>query len=342
MKIALISTPLLTCPPRRYGGLEQIVYDLGVEIIKLGNKVVLFAPKGSHLESGFVCETGVAPEKVEVDWLKLEIDAYKKYCSVLQDFDIGQGHNWFGCEYLYKSEHTNAHVCHTHHGGLLWRTKPPNVDKMNLIAISDWMRRVYESQGWTSKVVYNGIDLEKYPYKQDKGDRLLFVGRISKLKRPDVAIEVVKQVNMKLDIVGGTFVEDQNYVQNIRQLCESNNFGFYPDASPEKKIELMQNAKCLLFPSNMGEPFGLVPVEAMSVGTPVVAWDDGAVKEIIKNDSTGFVVPKTVENMVEVIKKIESIKPINCRRLVEQNFTRKIMAEKYLSMYNNILSGSEW
>lgn len=343
MRVALISTPFFGVPPAGYSGLEQVVWDLACALTELNQKVVVFAPGNRNPPKGFLYRTGEPINKVEVNWFDLERQAYERYRHTLQDFDIVHSNTWYHFAYLSKQSNSKLKICATHHGHLNFRTKPPGVDKMNLIAISRFMAEEYKSILKTDvRFVYNGINLDRYKFKKEKGDRLLFVGRISRLKRPDVAIEVARRVGMKLDVVGGTFVEDQGYVQQIRHLCEANGFGFHPDTPHEKKLELMQNARCLLFPSDMSEPFGLCPVEAGACGCPVVAWDDGAVKEVVANGVTGFVVPKTVESMAEAVKKTDSIKPADCRKRVEENFSREIMARNYLNVYEDIIKGDAW
>lgn len=350
LNVALVSTPFFGVPPPKYSGLERIVWDLAEALDRLGVKITIIAPKGSKAtKRGDVIWTVDPVNQLKtnrrqniLDWRRNELDAYEIYKDRLGEFDIVHDHSWYGCVYIYKLEHPEVRVCHTHHGEPGISAKPPSAKKANIIAISDWMRGVFESLGWAAKVVHNGIDLKRYPYKPDKEDRLLFVGRISKFKRPDIAIEVAKRVDMKLDVLGGSFTLDEGYIQRIKHLCEANDFGFHLNAPHEVKVELMQNARCLLFPPDTGEPFGLVPVEAGACGTPTIAWDDGAVKETVADGVTGFVVPKTVEAMADAVKKIDGIAPVACRRRVEENFSREFMAKNYLTPYNQILAGEEW
>jgi len=358
LKIGLISTPFLRTPPSTYGGLELIVANLGEVLSKMGHEVTVFAADGSKVEGCKIIEFGPPKLKVQVDWLKSEREAYLKIEDMLQEFDIIHGHNWLGFEYLAKAKNSRLKVCHTHHGhlNLEWwgRSKPPF--KLNLIAISDWMRKIYEAQGFPAKFVYNGINLEHYPFKKEKGDRLLFVGRIDKFKQPDVAIQVARKLHTGLDIVGGTFVQDPSYLAKIQSLCDGEQIKFYADASHKKKIELMQNAKCLLFPSKMGEPFGLVPVEAMACGTPVVALNDGAVEEVVREGgivcnvfdkqitSKGPVYTEKldpIDALCEAISQVDSISAEDCRKNA-QRFPREKMAKAYVELYKHILSGKEW
>lgn len=345
LKIALLSTPFITVPPRNYGGLERVVADLAYSLAQAGQEVTVFAPDDSYVEGCKMACFGPALEKVQVDWLKAEGDAISMVASSLANdgHDIIHGCNWFGLEYALKAQKPELKVCHTHHGGLnmdYWgRSKPPW--PLNLISLSSWMQRVYASQGFSSRPVYNGIPLEQYQFKAEKGDRLLFVGRLDSFKRPHIAIEVARKAGLGLDIVGGSFVHDTAYMETIKQACDGQQIQLHLDASHEEKIELYQNAKAVIFPSKMGEPFGLIVPEANACGTGVIASRDGAIPETIEEGVTGFICD-SVDEMVEAMGKVDSIKPEACRQRVERLFSREVMAKNYVEAYKSILNGDEW
>lgn len=344
MKIALISTPFFGVPPEKYGGLELVVWDLACGLIELGHRVVVFAPKGSKIPpGGFVVETDEPLTTVGVDWLAAEEKMYAVYKDALKDFDIVHSHDWFGFAYASKKDNPGLRVCHTHHGGLnadWWlKTKPPF--KLNFIAISDWMRRVYVSQGLEAKFVYNGIELAKYPFQEKKGDRLLFVGRLDSFKRPHIAIEVAKKAGLGLDIVGGSFVNDVPYMESVKAQCDGDQVKLHLDATQEEKTALYQNARAVIFPSKMGEPFGLIVPEAGACGTPVIGSRDGAISETILEGVTGFICD-TTDEMVAAVNKAPLISPSACRQRVEQSFSRQTMAKDYEKLYSEIMEGHEW
>lgn len=344
MKIAMISSPFIECPPKTYGGLERVVYDLTCSLTELGQKVVLFAPKGSQVPpKGFLVETNEPVLKYgtdwrKVDWYEMEKHAYEVYKDKLEDFDIIHSHNWYHFPYMAKRENPHLKVCATHHGGLGFKMKP--CEKMNLIAISRFMAEIYAKQLNTHVVwVYNGIDLDAYPYKAVKGDRLIFVGRFVSFKQPHIAIEVAKKLGLGLDLVGGAY-EEPYFSQQIKPQCDGKQIVLHQEASHKLKVKLLQNAKALLFPSKMGEPFGLVAIEANSCGTPVVALRDGAIPEVVQEEITGYVC-NSMEEMAAMVQQVDKIKPENCRVIVENNFSRKIMAERYLKLYRKIVENNE-
>lgn len=346
LRIALVSSPFIECPPRTYGGLERVVFDLACGLTELGHKVVLFAPRMSQVPpNGFLVETNEPILKYgtdwgKVDWFEMEKKAYKVYKDKLKDFDLAHSHTWFGFEYLAKIDNPNLKVCHTHHGGLNWKSKPPGIDKLNLVAISDWMAKTYEGQGFTSRRCYNGINLDAYPFKKQKGERLIYVGRFTSFKGTHIAIEVAKKLGMGLDLVGGAY-EEPYFSQKIKPYCDDKQIVLHPEASHDVKVKLLQDAKALLFPSQMSEPFGLVAVEAMASGTPVVALRDGAIPEVVEDGVTGYICG-SIDEMIEAVKKIDRIKPEACRERTVKYFGRKTMASNYLKLYDEVLQGSEW
>lgn len=233
-----------------------------------------------------------------------------------------------------------------------------NYDKKpNLIAISNFMKncteQYFKHKGFTveCKYIYNGIDMKKYKYYKDdrylidnkeirKTDRLLYVGRYSKFKQPHIAIEVAKKVGLPIDLVGGTFVDDIGYLKDIESICNGKNIIMYKDVPHDFKIRKMQEAKALLFPSAMGEPYGLVAVEAMACGTPVIASNDGAISEVVIHNKTGFIC-NSIEEMIDSVNKIDKINPEDCRKRAEE-LSRQNMAKNYENLYYKMLKGEEW
>lgn len=345
LKIAITAAPFITVPPSHYGGAEIVIFDLAESLAEMGHDITVFAADGSKVPGCKVVEYGPPVEKVQVNWLEEEKKAYENYKDQLNGFDIINDHTWMGYPYRAKLANPGLKILHTHHGGLNWRSKPPGIDKLNLVAISDWMVKIYESRGFAAKRAYNGVNLDRYPFKAEKGDRLLYVGRFSTFKQPHVAIEVAKRLEMGIDLLGGTFVDDVAYLNRIRELVASYpKATMYEDASHEKKLELMQNAKALIFPSAMSEPFGLVAIEALACGTPVIASNDGAIPELVTPDA-GIVcntvqAPALVEQMVEAVKKIDKINPEACRARAEI-FSRENMAKRYLELYRMVISDAE-
>lgn len=343
LRIGLISTRFFGVPPNSYSGLEQIVWDLACSLDKIGHEVTLFAPKGSlSPPHGKLVEIGDPIQTCNTSWLKAELEAYDYFKDEVSNLDILHGHNWFGIEYLLKARHDGLHVTHTHHGlSISWLNLFKPLFKLNLISISDWTKDVFAQQGFVAQRCYNGVDLEKYEFKENKGDKFMFLGRIAKSKGPHLAIKAARDAGVGIDIVGSTsFVDDVDYVNEVRGLCDGEQIRFVGEVNQEDKIKYLQNARGLLIPSQFGEPFGLISAEAMACGTVPIALNDGALKEIIIDGQTGFIC-RSVDQMTERIKELDLISPSACRERAKQ-FSREKMAEEYTKLYNLIIEGNEW
>ncbi len=345
LKIGIISGPLIPVPPKGYGGLERVVYDLAVALGEDGHDVTLFAPDESHAEQCKLVKFGPAIMDVKCDWMKAERESFQKVREqiVSDGFQIIHSNTWFGFAYQARIKNPALKVCHTHHGHLdprWWKSSKPPFP-LNLVSISKFMAAEYAQLGITAHPVYNGIDTNKYAFRKEKGDRLIFVGRASNFKQPHVAIEVAKKLGMGIDMVCGTFVDSDEYMRNLKASCDGTQVRWVEDPPQDEKVKLMQSARCLLFPSKMQEPFGLVAAESMACGTPVVALRDGAIAEVVEDGKTGYVCD-SADEMCAAVKKIGSILPEDCRQRVQQHFSREVMATMYLREYRNMLAGQEW
>jgi len=328
LQIALLSTPYITTPPANYGGLERVVADLAAALTELGHEVTVYAAKGSKPIHDYEVVECIEPlgnfgkDYAKVNWYALEKQMYYSCMEQLKDFEVVHGHNWFGFEAMLRK-----HVFHTHHGGISWQSYPTN---MTFIAISkfmqDYSNKYFRSN--SAEFAYNGIDLGSYPYESQKGDRLVFVGRFVDYKGPHVAIEVAKAAGLGLDLVGGP--HDPTYFEQLRRLADGGDIEFHIDAGHEKKVELLQNAKALLMPSRFNEPFGLTAVESLSCGTPVIAFNDGALQEILTPDAG--ILCSTGADMLKALDSVERIKPAECHERA-MLFSRENMARKYLEIY---------
>lgn len=226
--------------------------------------VTVFATKDSYVEGCTMINIGKEVGTVNVDWLETERKAFEMAKpSLVKEYDIICDCTWFGHVYSLLGSHPEMNILHAHHGGLSW---PPygspeypeflRNGKFNLISISKFMQRVYKEGvvkmqdgrqvgplNFDSRVAYNGIDVEKYKFREEKGDRLLFVGRLDDFKNPKHAIAAAKQLRMPIDIVGGSFVYKDKYMEEVKQMAGTPECRLYMNAPDDLKILLMQNAK---------------------------------------------------------------------------------------------------
>jgi len=329
-------------------------------LLRRGHKVVCFSPTPTQIpKGGFHYNTGQALNTVNVNWLEEEQKMWTKYDASLDDFDIIEGNNWYGFEYRSKTRNPDLKVCHRHHGHPNywldaerknpWWAKPAPF-KLNLIAISQHMKRLYDS-GYNgaapqipSECCHNGIDLDVYPFKKDKSNRLLFLGRIDPIKGVHTSIEVAEKAAIPIDVVGATsFVANKQYVHEVETKCSQSKYAhFVGEVSHEDKVKYLQNAKALLCFSSFGEPFGLMFAEANACGTPVISFDDGAAKEVVEHGKTGFIC-SDIDEAVEAVSRLETIDSYDCRKRVERKFTYQKMTTRTLELYRRIVfENNEW
>ena len=187
-------------------------------------------------------------------------------------------------------------------------------------------------------VVPNGIDIEKYPFNGQPDDYLLYLGRLNKGKGVVTALNVAKRTGQKIVIAGNIVgAEEWTYfMEHVQPLINDENVKFVGQVNFQEKVKLFRGAKAMLFPIDRREPFGLVMIEAMACGTPVIAFNKGSVPEVIENGKTGFIVD-TEDEMIEAVNKINIIDRAKCVELVEKKFTLAQMADAYEKLYKKIV-----
>lgn len=328
MKVAVISTTIMTCPPPGYSGLEMIAWQVAKGLARRGHKVTLIAPIGSQ-----------PPEGVDLHGTTLwesEKQAYSGYWSKLPQFDVIIDHSWEKWSYILKAEGNLKApilgVCHAPIGTMYG--SPPPVALPCLVAISkDQASAINEHLGVPARVAYNGIDLDFYKPMKDavrSTDRYLFLARMSKIKGPHIAVDIARKLRIPLDLVGDDKITGEpQYSQRLLELAKPP-ITYHGGVSRDKSVEFFSKAKALLHPNKeFREPFGLAPIEAQACGCPVIAFDNGAMRETIKHGETGFLV-STEDEMAHLIKEnaVASLKPKRCVEWAAQ-FSIKAMTDGY-------------
>jgi len=185
--------------------------------------------------------------------------------------------------------------------------------------------------------IYHGLPLDLYEYKKNQGSYLAFVGRISSEKRVDRAIEIAKLANMKLKIAAKVDPSDRRYMDTeIRPLLDHPLVEFIGEIGEKEKVDLLGNAYALLFPIDWVEPFGIVMIEAMACGTPVIAFRRGSVAEVIDDGVTGFIVDG-IEESLQALDKVQDFDRERCRKVFEERFSAARMAGDYLKIYERLI-----
>src|SRR3989344_2180049 len=342
LRIAQIAPLWVSVPPRTYGGTELMVYNIAEGLLKRQHKVTLFASGDSHtnallippLERGIWLQHGISNPHAPI--IRLIKMAHER----LSDFDLIHNHfNFFPfpvslhskCPPFLTTVHRPVDTAYAE----TMKAYP----KIKFCAISEDHKKSMEEHGVpVAGVVYNGIDMPRYEYNNRPNDYLLYLGRINSEKGILTAIEAARVTGQKLIVAGNIVGEGEwlHFMHEIQPLLHHENINFRGQVNFEEKIELLKNAKALLFPINVREAFGLVMTEAMACGTPVIAFLRGSVPEIVEHGKTGFVVD-TKEKMIEAIKMIGSIDRAKCRESVEKKFSLEIMIDRYEKIYEKII-----
>jgi glycosyltransferase involved in cell wall biosynthesis len=347
MKIALVSPFEEPVPPRTYGGTELVVYNLAEELNALGHDVTVFASGDSAcsaridpiFEISLRADTNANDMRLR-DALKLVGISRIVERANIEDYDII--HNHLSWRLLPFANLLRAPMVTTLHG-------PVNVCGyeriFNLfrdsafISISDAQRRPAPDMNFVA-TVYNGIDCSAFHFNDSPGDCLVFLGRFSPEKGPLAAIKAAKAAGSRLIMAGKVDLVDETYFRaEIEPWIDGEQVTYIGEVNHAQKNELLGRARALLFPIDWEEPFGLVMVEALATGTPVIANRRGSVPEIITPE-VGFVTD-SFDSIVQALGRIDSISRKRCREYVCDRFDRSRMAQSYLAAYEKVIESGE-
>ena len=368
MKICLYSTQVFPSNPDvdTYAGLELVVGLLAKYFDEKGHDVSLFACKNSYFS------TDKDGKKQGSDRSHLyaigdkgtdPVLAWKTYWDdpntrkILKEANIICDHSWNWYPYSVHKELKN--LCHVNHGpSPSFENKPP-IEKPNLIGVgfnhAKWMMKMAQGTNW--RAVQNGIPLYKYTMNNKpiaERERLLWLSRIYYPKGAHRAIDIANTLKMPIDIAGGSFGQVPAYVDQIKKACADSPYATYHGPIDfKKKLELYQNAKCVILPiieyglqNEQGqpwewhEPLGLIAPECNASGTPIIVTPNGGWNETMIHGLNGFFA-NTNKEFEQFVRQVDSLKPEDCRKMAER-FDYKIMGENYLKLFNEILEGKSW
>jgi glycosyltransferase involved in cell wall biosynthesis len=337
MRIAQIAPLYERVPPKLYGGTERIVSYLTDELVRQGHDVTLFASGDSKTSAKLVpcCDTAIRLNAWVRDPLPYHIIMLEKVRQRIDQFDVLHFHIDFLHAPLIRG--LVHRTVSTHHGRLdspdlaaFYRIFP----ELPLISVSQDQRKYLPQANWIG-TVYHGLPRDLLPFQpKAKGGYLAFLGRISPEKGPNRAIEIAARAAMPLKIAAKVDRVDQAYWEEIiRPMVDAHrNVEFIGEIGDQDKAKLLGDAAALLFPVDWPEPFGLVLIEAMACGTPVIAFRRGSVAEVLEDGTSGFIVD-TIEDAVTAVRRIGSLDRAKIRADFEQHFTVERMARDYLDIY---------
>jgi glycosyltransferase involved in cell wall biosynthesis len=315
-----------------------VVSYLTEELVRLGHDVTLFASgdsvTGAHLIP--VCPEALRLSPTCVDHLPHHIVMLEEVLLQSDNFDIVHFH----IDYLHFALARRENLAHvtTLHGRLDIPDLPPlyrRFEDLPVVSISDSQREPLPNVNW-QRTVYHGLPREQYKLRSQPGKYLAFLGRISPEKGVDRAIEIASKAGVPLKIAAKVDRADQEYFRSkIKPLLDNPLVEFIGEIGYPEKDEFLGNALALLFPINWPEPFGLVMIEAMACGTPVIAYPRGSVPEIIEEGRTGFLVNDT-QAAARTVEHVSKISREECRQRFEERFSATRMAKDYLAVYKGL------
>jgi len=339
MKIAQVAPLFESVPPQCYGGTERVVSYLTEELVRQGHQVTLFASGDSVTQAHLVaaCPRALRLDEQCVDQLA--------QCMVLLEHVFRQAPTFdllhFHIDYLHFPLSVRQRVPHvtTLHGRLdipdlvpVYQTFP----SMPVVSISDAQRIPLPGLQWQG-TVYHGLPEDLYTFQDTPGSYLAFLGRISPEKGIEQAIAIARQAGMPLKIVAKIDQVDRAYFQSVVQpLLDDPLVEYLGEMGERDKNAFLGQAYALLFPIDWPEPFGLVMIEALACGTPVIAYGRGSVPEVVEDGVTGWIVAGR-DDAIQAIAQVSTLSRRRCRQTFEERFSATQMTQDYLRIYQQLL-----
>lgn len=354
LKIAQVSPLWYPVPPKGYGGTEFVVSKLTEGLTSRGHKVTLFASGNSKTKAKLVPVIKKNLYSLKVPWTGPNYNIQNLITAFSQEknFDIIHTHiDQF--DLLFRANSKTPTVATLHN--MIWPRwnndkngewhdlqalvkNYSSFPKLPYISISDKYRKLCPAKINFAKTIYHGVNEKQLSFIKQPKDYFVWLGRIVDIKGPHIAVKLARKMNFKLIIAGVIRSEnDQKYFNEEIKPYLNEKIKFVGAVNtPKKKAKLLGMAKALIYPLLWDEPFGIVLTEALSCGTPVIAFDRGSAGEIVENNKTGFLV-KNERQMAQAIKNIDNINRIECRESVEKYFTLEKMVENHENLYYQLI-----
>ena len=342
MKIAQIAPLIESVPPTLYGGTERVVSWLTEELVAQGHDVTLFASGDSVTQAELIpiVPRALRLDKTVRDCLPYNFLMLDRVAARASDFDVLHFHIDFFHYPQFRALATKTLT--TLHGRLdlpdlqpIYKAFP----HMPLVSISNAQRLPMPPVNWMG-TIYHGLPADLYRAGTGEGGYLAFLGRVTADKGPMEAIEIAERAGLPLKIAAKVDAADRDYYESIvrPRIAASPVTEFIGEINDAQKQDFLGNARAVLFPISWPEPFGLVMIEAMACGTPVIAFRHGSVSEVMEHGTSGFVVDN-VDQAVAALSKLDSVARSGVRGVFDRRFTVPIMAQNYVAIYKKLLNG---
>jgi glycosyltransferase involved in cell wall biosynthesis len=341
MRIAQVAPLFESVPPALYGGSERVVSWLTEELVALGHEVTLFASGDSQTTALLVpvCPQALWRDTDCRETLPHHVRMIELVFRNAPYFDVIHFH----CDYVhfplvrrYRRPSVTTLHGYVHDHDL--RALLQEYTDVPLVSISTAQRAPMPEADWRA-TVHHGLPPATHTFRPESGEYLAFLGRISPEKGLERAIEIARLTGMPLKIAAKIYDEDLSYFESVIQPLlhlHSSFVEFVGEVGGVAKDEFLGRARALLFPIDWPEPFGLVMIEAMACGTPVIAWNNGSVPEIIEDGINGFIVDN-VEDAIGCVSRLDGVRRGACRHAFEARFSVRRMTLDYLQVYEDII-----
>ncbi len=358
LRIAMLAPVSWPVPPDSYGPWEQVCANLCEGLVRRGHKVTLFAAAGSKTSAQLVVTVphpfSLWPKEElrrtqqfdpasglligPPDFRTLEQNHVATCMECVRDGDFDVIHSHLHVHALVFSRLVNCPMVSTLHGSAWVRSGHTVLDRyrdMPFVSISDAERSFKPDLNYVA-TVYNGIDLSRYEYRADKQDYLLFSGRFAPEKGAADAVQIARRAGMPLKMAGMIEPAYRDYYEEqIKPHVDGSNVEYVGLLTQRELVPLYQSARAVLCPIHWAEPFGLVGVEALACGTPMLGARKGALPEIIEDGRTGYLFD-SIDQAVEQARRVVELQPADCRRSAEQRFSAAVMASGYEAVYRTL------
>ena len=341
MRVAVLAPPWIAVPPTGYGGIEQVLALLAAQLTERGNEVTLFAAPGTHSIAHVLSPLeGAHPEEIQMALYEADhvASAFDRIEESDPPFDIL--HDNCGFTAFAFADRVNVPVLHTLHGPFTRETTAfyaRHGYKAPAVALSRFQAEQAPPELEVVAVIGNPIVVDDFPFRAEKDDFVLWIGRLNSEKGPQRAIAAAHEAGVRLVLAGPVQPgEEDFFAKEVEPHIDGERVEYVGEVGDEKS-DLYVAARAFLMPIRWPEPFGLVMTEAMACGTPVIAFDEGSASEIVVDGETGFVVDDE-HAMAEAIGRLDEIDPERCRESARERFDVTTVAEAYERAYETVAS----
>ena len=342
MRVAMLAPPWIPVPPPGYGGIEQVIALLAAELTERGNDVTLFAAPGTRSQAEVLSPLeGPHPDEIQLSIFEADHVASTFASADEADPPFDVLHDNCGFTAFAFADRIDTPVLHTLHGPFTDETTAfyaRHGHKARAVALSRYQAEQAPPELEVVAVIGNPIVVDDFPFRADKDDYVLWIGRMNPDKGPNRAIAAAREADVRIVLAGPVQPGQEEFFQKEVEPHIDGESVEYIGEVGEEKAELYAGARAFLMPIRWPEPFGLVMTEAIACGTPVVAFPEGSAPEIVVDGETGFVVDDE-QGMADAIGRLGEIDPERCRESARERFDVAAVAEAYERAYESVSSG---